>query len=111
MVFKRDDIEPCFVCREGVGANSLMFYRIHVETFVLDAKEIQRQDGLERMMGGNALIAHVIGPDPDFAARLSERTVLVCQACLMRAEMHHLAVTMEETRASLEGNGGEVSSD
>lgn len=82
---KRVDIKNCNICEQGVGSN-LMFYRIVVETFILNIQAIQRQNGLEQMMGGNAEIAQAIGPDEDLAKCLTTKTLFICQKCMIKGE-------------------------
>ena len=87
MSFKQRDIRPCACCGKGLAATGLpLFYRLTIERFGLDGRAIQRQAGLEAMMGGNALIAAAMGPDEDLAVNLAgPRTVLVCETCSHQA--------------------------
>lgn len=65
----------------------MMFYRVRVQTFILDMPAIQRQDGLENMLGGHALIAQIMGPDEDIAIIADEKEMLVCAPCMMHREL------------------------
>lgn len=81
----RDDIEPCVMCGEGVAhSNQIQFYRVTIESHVLDARAIQRETGLEMMLGHPA-VAAVLSPDSHFSATLIDGnpTVLVCQECAL----------------------------
>ncbi len=82
---KQRDIKPCLLCGKGVmHSNQLTFYRLRVEHMVCNLPAIRRQAGLEMMMGGNALIANVMGPDEDMAKPVCEpETIVVCQECGM----------------------------
>lgn len=60
----------------GIAAQGPIFYRVTVEQCGLDRDAIQRQAGLE-MMVGNAAIAAVLGPDEDIAKILSKHVVFV----------------------------------
>jgi hypothetical protein len=83
MGFKQSDIQPCAICRKGLAASGLpLFYRLRVERFGLDARAIQRQHGLEMMMGAASPLAAVMGPNEDMAKPLMEpRTILICETC------------------------------
>lgn len=64
------------VTGEGVAAQGPIFYRVTVEQCGLDRRAIERQAGLE-MIVGNAAIASVLGPDEDIAKILSKHVVFV----------------------------------
>lgn len=64
------------VTGEGVAAQGPIFYRVTVEQCGLDRAAIQRQAGLE-MMVGNAAIAHALGPNDDIAKIISRHVVFV----------------------------------
>lgn len=78
---KREDIQQCMCCGKGVAAGGVVLYRVRVQQFGLDHRAIQRQHGLEMMLGSPAL-ANVMGPNDDLAMALSEEvTKLVCGLC------------------------------
>lgn len=82
---KQTDITPCVSCGLGVAnGNVIAFFRVKVEHFVLNVGAIQRQSGLEQMLGGNAALAFHMGPQEDIAMCATEVTGLVCQHCLMK---------------------------
>lgn len=64
------------VTGRGVAADGPVFYRVTVETCCLDQRAIQRQAGLE-MVIGNAAIAQAMGPDEDFAKIIDTKRVFV----------------------------------
>jgi hypothetical protein len=48
----------------------------------IDANAVRRAHGLELMMGGNALLANVMGPDEDLAKVIDgQHDMLICGAC------------------------------
>lgn len=69
---------------EGVAAQGPVFYRVTIEQFALDRRAIERQHGLEQMMGDPA-IAAVMGPDDDIAKLMQKSTVFVggADACAL----------------------------
>lgn len=81
MGFTRDDIQTCASCGQGVGIAGPVFYRVKVEQLVLDVRAVQREVGLEMMMGGNVALARALSPERDFAKPFREAEVLLCGAC------------------------------
>ena len=82
---KHSDIENCALCYKGVAHdNSLIFYRVTIETYGLEIANINRQTGLEIMLGGHASLANVMGPDAPIATRVHDpEPKLVCLSCLI----------------------------
>ncbi|MFP4240072.1 MAG: hypothetical protein ACLFRZ_12300 [Rhodosalinus sp.] len=79
---KQRDLKPCALCGKGMAhSGQLHFYRVRVEQHVLDVRAIQRQHGLEQMLGPAAALGQVLGPDEDMAKGLGETTQLVCADC------------------------------
>lgn len=74
----------CSACNRKLGQTGLpLFWRLKVERFGLDAKAIQRADGLGAFMGSHA-IAAVMGPDEDLAVPLLDPvTLTLCDGCAM----------------------------
>jgi hypothetical protein len=63
---KQHEIRKCVLCGKGVAhAGHPLFYRITIEQFGLMKDAIQRQSGLEMMLGGHAKLANIMGPDED----------------------------------------------
>lgn len=89
---KQSDFSKCRGCGRGMAADGeLVFYRVTVEQFVLDYREMRRQAGFEMMMGSPA-IAAAMGPDPDLAEKASTTTVLICGKCCMDTSMPVVAL-------------------
>jgi hypothetical protein len=52
----------------------------------LDA--VRRQAGLEMMLGGNATLANIMGPDEDIAKPITDKIdLLICETCAMKPEL------------------------
>jgi hypothetical protein len=64
------------VTGRGVADQGPIFYRVTVEQCGLDRHAVQRQAGLEQMLGSPVLAA-VMGPDEDIAKILSKHVVFV----------------------------------
>ena len=94
---KKQELKKCGICNKGVMHNgSFIFYKISLQRFIINAKAVQRQHGLEMMLGSPAL-ANILGPDEDIAKPLSEKaTALICDSCAMEQNM--LAVIDERIR-------------
>lgn len=60
---KQEHVRACDLC--GTPHESPVFYRIRCEQYVFDTNAVQRQVGLEQMMGGN----HAAGFPADAAKR------------------------------------------
>lgn len=83
---KHRDFKPCLLCGKGVmHAGGPTFFRMRLERFMVDLGALRRANGLEQMMGGNALLANVMGPDEDLAKRIDEeaKDVLICEPCAL----------------------------
>lgn len=95
---KHKDFKPCMGCGKGVAhANGLTFYRVKIDRFILDARKIQRAHGLEMMMGGNAMLANIMGPNADLAKQISSHQFLLCDDCSIRGTN---AIAMLEEKAN-----------
>lgn len=88
------ELTTCCVCKHKLGeTDSPMFYTINVESFILDMKAIQRQQGLAMQLDGNGLIASVMGPNEDMAKLISSfPKVMICQACAMSNDLMLIAI-------------------
>ena len=89
---KQSDIEPCVGCNKGVAhTRAITFYVLRIGYRAINLPVVQRQTGLEMMLG-NAAIASVMGPDEDIAIALGDdRNVLVCLDCAMRMPIAEIA--------------------
>ena len=87
------DLEPCILCERGLGHdNQITFHRLTIDRFVIDAGNVQRHDGLERMFGGGqvgAVMADIMGPGLEIARshQALSATVLICETCAMSREI------------------------
>lgn len=82
--FKQSEIKPCAACGKGLAHDgNFLFWRLKFERLAVDHSAVQRQHGLELMLGSPA-IASVMGPDNDIAKVIDGPTnVLVCEPCVM----------------------------
>lgn len=92
----------CAVCSRKIGAQEHglpMFFRLTIEQHAVDLRVVNRQAGLEAVLG-SPLLAHVMGPDEDMTVRLMEpATITVCYSCALEPVMvHHLAELAEARR-------------
>lgn len=86
MTFTRNAIQPCAICGKGLmHANPTgIFWRISAERLIIDQRAVQREHGLEMMMGGNAAIAAALSPERTFAQSFGEtQRFLVCEPCAL----------------------------
>jgi hypothetical protein len=85
---KHEDLKPCAFCKKGMMHNGTpLFYRLNIQRYCVDMRAVQRQAGLEQMMG-NHILAHVMGPNEDLAKPLGEKfDLLICQDCAIEPQM------------------------
>lgn len=79
---KHQDIKPCIFCGQGVGAcGQPDFFVMSLSRYIFNARAIQRQTGLEQMLGHPA-IAQVMGANEDMGTHVvSALEVWVCASC------------------------------
>src|SRR4051812_19711324 len=86
---KQDELRQratCAVCRKKLGqCGHFLFYVVTVERFALDQGAIQRQTGME-MLVGNPMIAAIMGPNEDLTKSLDKVTVTVCHRCSLEGD-------------------------
>ena len=83
---KRDELlelVKCCVCKNPFGSSGLpFFYKITIERYGVDVDAVRRQDGLAAILGGNKILAGVMGPDEDMASLVDgPKTFTVCETC------------------------------
>lgn len=89
----------CSLCRMKIGECGLpFFYRLTVERFGVNLNAVKRQSGLAMMMGGNALLAQVMGPNEEMTMPLMDPLILVvCERCSMERELPVAALAEQES--------------
>jgi hypothetical protein len=80
---KHKDFKPCQICGKGMmHSGHPLFLRVTVERLGIERKAVERAHGMELMMGGNALLANIMGADEDLAKVLDGRgDMLICLPC------------------------------
>lgn len=75
----------CGLCKKKVLQSGLpLFYRLTVERFGIKMDAVNRQAGLEMMLGGSAFVAQAMGPDEDMAEPMMEPlSIAICEKCAM----------------------------
>lgn len=72
----------CGVCNKKIGESNLpMFMRVRVQRHALKVEAIRRQQGLGMMLGGNGLLASVMGPNEEMTEVFHECEITVCDLC------------------------------
>lgn len=101
---KQTDIQKCASCGLGVMHAGLpLFYRVTIQRYGIDHNAVMRQHGLELMLGGNAMLANVMGVDADIAKPITDlHDILICEICSTQAMMIALLAENddEESNAS-----------
>lgn len=85
----RDQIRPCPLCKRGLMHNGVpLVWKLTVERVGIDARAVQKQAGLEQMMGGNVAIAEVFSPVADYGVGLGGPVaVVICEECALKNEV------------------------
>ena len=94
---KQEDIKKCAICGNGMMHLGLpFFYTIKIQRHGVDTGAIQRQNGLEQMLGGCAQLANVMGPNEDIAKPITEEKELwICDHCAGK-DLSTLISTIED---------------
>ena len=93
---KRWEIKNCIMCDQGVcHGNVPFFYKLQLSVMGLRVKAVERQVGLEMMMG-NASIVYAMGPDEDIATEIDKADVLLCQPCAIEYPIPVILKTVAE---------------
>lgn len=73
----------CAICNRKIGeTKNPCFFKVTLERHMLNLRAIQRQQGLAMMLGGNAAIAAVMGPDDEMTDVVyPAKTIMVCDGC------------------------------
>lgn len=80
----REEIRPCDYCHKPLmHGHSLNVYRVRIESHVLDLNALQRQGGLETMLGSPAL-ANVMSPERGYSVPLDHAEAIICFDCAVR---------------------------
>lgn len=79
------EVSTCGICGKKIGACGIpIFYRVRIETHVIDMAAVQRQQGLGMMLGGNGMLAAVMGPDEQMTKQpFKPAELTVCGACVV----------------------------
>ena len=75
----------CSVCGRPIGHTGLpLFWTVKIERHGIKMDVVRRQDGLTAMLGGNAMLAEVMGTNEDMTEPVMEPVELtVCETCAM----------------------------
>jgi len=73
----------CKLCDKPIGAGGLpLFWRMTLERHGVKSDALNRQQGLTMMLGGEAALARVLGPDEELTTVFLTTTVTVCELCM-----------------------------
>ena len=88
----------CAACGEKIGhAGVPLFATVTIRRWALDYGALQRQTGLEMMMGGHVALAQVMGADEDMAKELDAPVeITLCWKCYAEARTPLMAIVPEE---------------
>jgi hypothetical protein len=88
----------CFVCDKKIGQLPIpIFNIIEIERFVLKIDAVKRQQGLAMQLGGNGILASVMGPDEDMAQSMAKNKVMVCDDCILSRMPELIDAVLQES--------------
>ena len=86
----------CANCGKGIMHTGLpLFWVVKVERYGVDGKAIQRQNGLEQMMGGHVALAQVFSPDETMARQIIDKKFSFCEECMTEKNLFLLGLIQE----------------
>jgi len=73
----------CSVCRKKIGESKVpLFWTVKIERHGLKMDALNRQQGLAMRLGGNAMLANVMGPNEEMTTPMMGPVVAtVCENC------------------------------
>ena len=79
----------CAICKKKIGASGLpLFWTMRIQRHGLLAEVIKRQDGLAAVLGGNSMLAQVMGTDEEMTQTMfGPVTITVCEDCACRKQL------------------------
>lgn len=92
---KQNEIKPCARCGKGVMHTGVpLLYRVTIEQMGVDARAVQRQAGLEQVLGGAAKLAFHMGPNEDMCVPIGDADKgLICHECAMSPDFTFAELT------------------
>jgi len=95
---KQSEIKKCTSCKKGVGHNGdVNFWLLTLDQAFVNFGAVQRQHGLEQMLGGNAAIASVMGLNENIAEYFPMvKKVWVCMPCMFEKFPNVLSLVEED---------------
>lgn len=91
---KKTELKPCCCCGKGMMHSGVpIFYRVKLDHMAVNIQEVRRESGLEQFFGGGeqgAVLANVMGVNPDIATVITTSDELVCQLCFLEKPMAYL---------------------
>lgn len=89
----------CDSCQKPIGASGLpCFFTVHLRRHGIRLERVGRQSAFAGVMGGNAHLAMVMGPDEELTETLLDVRLTVCETCAMDggALLHRMAQVATE---------------
>ena len=76
-------LSKCAACGRKIGQTQIpILWKVTLERHFLDLAAIQRQNGLAMMLGGNGVLASVMGANEDMTKPIMDKlTVMICDDC------------------------------
>ena len=75
----------CNLCKQKIGKSGIsMFWIVKIERHGIKMDAVNRQQGLTMMLGGEAMLAQVMGADEEMTMPMIDPVKLtICETCAM----------------------------
>jgi len=99
----------CANCRRLIlSAGIPLFWIVKIERHGVLLDAVTRQGGLATFLGGNAQLAQVMGPDEEMTKPLLEVSIVICELCGSKPELHKMVqLAFDAAAASLVAKDGD----
>lgn len=87
----------CYFCKKGIAHTGIpLFWTVDLKRHGLRKDAIDRQQGLSMLLGGNALLAKVMGTDEEMTEVISSKKVSVCETCAANVQTSIIEMGLKE---------------
>jgi hypothetical protein len=72
----------CSKCKKPIGHTGLpLFWTAEFKRHGIKMDVVKRQDGLTAMLGGNAVLAQIMGADEEMTQLMCGKNITLCEDC------------------------------
>ncbi len=87
----------CSACKKGILHTGVpLFWVVKVSRHGVLMSVLQRQTGMEQLMGGHVALAQILGPQEDMTQpMMEEKTLTFCEDCMINFNTRIMSLTEE----------------